>query len=116
MTAAATAAGPPGLLYRPALITPAEERTLIRLLEAAPAWHEVKFRGQTARRRALSFGGRYLTQGRRLLPAPALPPDLAGVRDRMVAAACQGLGPELALAGRAPEQFALCTALSYPPG
>src|SRR5215831_18150673 len=107
---------PPGFLYVAELVTPAEERALCAWFTASPAWNEVTFRGQTARRRAMSFGARYLTQGRKLTPAPPLPPELAVVRDRMVQAARAGLGPELALAGRTPEDFALCTALHYPPG
>lgn len=75
------------------------------------------FRGQTARRRVLSFGARYLPQARRLMPAPPLPPELLGHRDRMVEAACAGLGRDLVLAGgRTAADFALCTALRYPAG
>jgi alkylated DNA repair dioxygenase AlkB len=88
---------------------------LLAWFAASPAWNAVTFRGQTARRRAMSFGARYLAQGRRLLPAPPLPPELARYRDRMVQAACAGLGDALALAGRTPADFALCTALHYPP-
>ena len=107
---------PSGFLYVPELISPAEERTLLAWFAASPDWNEVRFRGQTARRRAMAFGARYLTQGRRLIPAPRLPPELAAYRDRMVEAACIGLGRELSLAGRTPADFALCTALHYPPG
>jgi alkylated DNA repair dioxygenase AlkB len=108
--------GPPGFLYVPDLIAPAEERALLAWFAASPAWNEVTFRGQTARRRAMSFGARYLTQGRRLMAAPPLPPELVVYRDRMVEAACASLGRELTLAGRTPADFALCTALHYPPG
>ena len=106
---------PPGFLYVANLITPGEERALVEWFAHAAAWYEVKFRGQTARRRAMAFGARYLTQGRRLLPAPPLPPELAPYRDRMVDAACAGLGRNLMLAGLLPTDFALCTALDYPP-
>jgi alkylated DNA repair dioxygenase AlkB len=121
MRAAATvappaAAVPPGFLYVPDLVTPAEERALLAWFAAAPAWNEVTFRGQTARRRAMSFGARYLAQGRQLVPAPPLPRELATYRDRMIEAACAGLGRELALTGRRAADFALCTALRYPPG
>lgn len=64
----------------------------------------------------MSFGARYLAQGRRLLPAAPLPSILGPYRDRMVEAACAGLGRDLALAGRTSADFALCTALCYPPG
>ena len=110
------APAPPGLLYVPELITPAEERPLIAWLAAAEAWQEVRFRGQVARRRVLSFGARYVTQGRRIEPAPPLPPALCPLRDRMVEAACQRLGPALTLAGRRPADFARCTVLHYAPG
>jgi alkylated DNA repair protein (DNA oxidative demethylase) len=114
--AAPTPAQPPGFLYVPELITRAEERDLLEWFTASPDWKLVTFRGQTARRRAMSFGARYLTQGRKLEPAPALPPELAVYRDRMVEAACAGLGRTAALAGRTIADFALCTALHYPPG
>jgi alkylated DNA repair dioxygenase AlkB len=104
----------PGFLYVADLITREEERALVEWLAHAPTWYEVKFRGQTARRRAMAFGARYLTQGRRLLPAPPLPPELAAYRDRMVDAACAGLGRKQILAGLLPTDFALCTALHYP--
>jgi alkylated DNA repair dioxygenase AlkB len=108
---------PPGFLYVPELITPTEEHALLTWFRRSPAWNEVRFRGQTARRRAMSFGARYLTQGRRLIEAPPLPPELVAYRDRMIAAARLGLGDGLALAGgRTPADFALCTALHYPPG
>jgi alkylated DNA repair dioxygenase AlkB len=107
---------PPGFLYVPELVAQAEERALLTWFAASPAWNDVTFRGQTARRRAMSFGARYLTQGRRLVAAPPLPPELAGYRDRMVEAACAGLGRGLALEGRTSADFALCTALHYPPG
>jgi alkylated DNA repair dioxygenase AlkB len=108
---------PSGSFYLPDLISSAEERALLAWFAASPDWKEVTFRGQTARRRAISFGARYLTQGRRLTPAPPLPPELAVFRDRMIDAACSGLGCELALAGgRTAADFALCTALHYPPG
>ena len=114
--AAPAAARPPGFLYVPELITRAEERALLDWFAASADWKLVTFRGQTARRRAMSFGARYLTQGRRLEPAPALPPELAVYRDRMVEAACEGLGRTVALAGRTIADFALCTALHYPSG
>ena len=116
MTAPAGDAEPAGFLYVPELITAVEERALLDWFAASPDWKVVTFRGQTARRRAMSFGARYLTQGRKLEPAPELPPELAVYRDRMVEAACAGLGRELALAGRTIADFALCTALHYPPG
>jgi len=116
MTAPAGDAAPAGFLYVPELITAVEERALLDWFAASPDWKLVTFRGQTARRRAMSFGARYLTQGRRLEPAPELPPELAVYRDRMVEAACAGLGRELALAGRSIADFRLCTALHYPPG
>jgi len=104
----------PGFLYVANLITPTEERALVEWFAHAAGWYDVKFRGQTARRRAMAFGARYLTQGRRLLPAAPLPPELGAYRDRMVDGACAGLGREQTLAGLLPTDFALCTALHYP--
>ncbi len=115
MSSRATLA-PPGLLYVPDLITPDEERAMLDWLRAAPGWQEVRFRGQIARRRILSFGVRYVTQGRTVEPAPPLPPELTWMRDRMVTTTCARLGDELALAGRAVADFALCTVLRYAPG
>jgi DNA oxidative demethylase len=112
----ASPTSPAGLLYLPALITHDEERTLLAWLAASSDWQEVRFRGQLARRRVLSFGARYVTQGRRVEPAPPLPPELSRLRDRMVDAACARLGPALVLAGRARDDFALCTVLRYAPG
>jgi alkylated DNA repair dioxygenase AlkB len=109
-------AAPSGFAYVPELITAEEERTLLSWLAASHEWRDVVFRGQRALRRALSFGARYLTQGRSLSPAPPLPTELAGYRDRMVEAAVARLGPELALAGRTTADFSLCTALQYPQG
>ena len=114
--AAAGGIEPAGFFYAPELITRDEERALLDWFASSPEWKLVTFRGQTARRRAMSFGARYLSQGRRLEPAPELPPELAVYRDRMVEAACAGLGRELALAGRTVADFRLCTALHYPPG
>jgi alkylated DNA repair dioxygenase AlkB len=110
------AAWPSGFFYLAELISPAEERALLAWFASAPAWNEVTFRGQTARRRVMSFGARYLAQGRQLVPAPPLPRELATYRDRMIEAACAGLGRDLALTGRRAADFALCTALRYPPG
>src|SRR4051812_30432861 len=107
---------PPGLLYLPELITRDEERAVVYWLAASSDWREVRFRGQVARRRVLSFGARYLSQGRRVEPAPTMPTELSLLRDRMVVAACAQLGPQLALAGRSPADFALCTVLHYAPG
>jgi alkylated DNA repair protein (DNA oxidative demethylase) len=107
---------PSGFAYVPELISPKEEGDLLSWLTASGDWQDVVFRGQTALRRAMSFGARYLTQGRRLSPAPPLPIELARYRDRMVEAAIARLGRELTLAGRTPAGFALCTALQYPPG
>ena len=107
---------PVGFAYVPDLITPDEEAALLAWFVTSPDWNEVTFRGQTARRRAMSFGARYLAQGKRLIPAPPLPPALVIHRDRMVEAACAALGRDLVLAGQTRDDFALCTALHYPPG
>jgi len=116
MVARAAAEVPPGFLYVPDLVSPMEERALLAWFAAAPAWNEVTFRGQTARRRAMSFGARYLVQARQMVPAPPLPPVLATYRDRMIQVARAGLGRDLVLAGLRATDFALCTALHYPPG
>jgi alkylated DNA repair protein (DNA oxidative demethylase) len=107
---------PSGFVYVPELITPAEERDLLAWFVTSSDWNDVTFRGQTARRRAMSFGARYLAQGKKLIPAPALPPELIIHRDRMLAAACVALGRDVVLAGKVRDDFALCTALHYPPG
>lgn len=106
----------PGFLYTPQLITRDEEASLVAWLASTPGWNEVIFRGQRARRRAMSYGARYLAQGRQLIPAPPLPPALAGYRDRMIDAACAGLGRALVLAGQDKSDFTLSTALHYPAG
>ena len=114
--AAAQPARPVGFVYVPELITPGEEHVLLAWFVTSSGWNEVTFRGQTARRRAMSFGARYLAQGKRLIPAPPLPPELVIHRDRMLDAAYAALGRDVVLAGQTRDDFALCTALHYPPG
>jgi len=116
VAAAPEPAQPPGFAYVPEVVTAAEERALLAWFATSSGWNEVTFRGQTARRRAMSFGARYLAQGKRLIPAPPLPPELVVYRDRMLEAACAALGQQLALAEQRRDAFALCTALHYPPG
>ena len=95
---------PAGLLYRPELVTEAEERSLVAAFEAGD-WEEVRMRGQTALRTVRHFGHRYDYEGWRLVPAEALPDSVAWLRERAAA-----------LAEVAAEDFTETLVTRYPPG
>lgn len=98
---------PESLIYvRGFLKTEAQGRLRARL-EAIPAeeWERVRFRGNVARRRKLSFGVSYQPDSREIRPAPALPPYLAELRDEATAALGLPAAP-----------FAQASVQWYPPG
>ena len=98
------AAPPPGLLYRPGFLTPNDERALVAEIETYP-FHEVRMRGQAARRTVIHFGWDYDYEGWKVHPTTPPSPLLAGLRDRCAAAA--EIAPESL------EQFLVAR---YPPG
>jgi alkylated DNA repair dioxygenase AlkB len=102
---ARTAAEPPaGLVYRPELVGADEERALLAALDEI-AFHEVRMRGQVARRTVRHFGLDYDYESYRLTPAEPPPPAIEPVRARCAA-----------LAGRESAELAQILVSRYPPG
>jgi alkylated DNA repair dioxygenase AlkB len=73
---------PEGFLYHPGFLTPEEEASLIERIRELPL-AEAKYREFTARRRTVSYGGKYDFSRQRLDEAPALPPVLLPLRDKV---------------------------------
>jgi alkylated DNA repair dioxygenase AlkB len=110
---------PPGFAYQPAFMSPLEVWQTLAGIEAergtaARAWESVRFRGRTASRQSLSYGGEYQPTRRTVEAAPALPPWLVSLRDRALDAACAALGHELVLGSRSPEDFSQVIVWRYP--
>jgi alkylated DNA repair dioxygenase AlkB len=95
---------PEGLRYEPGFLTLDEERELVRRLEAAPL-APMQYRQFQARRRVVSYGGRYDFSAQRLEAAAPMPPWLEPVRLRAAA-----------WAGVAPERFTHALLAEYSPG
>jgi len=95
---------PKGLLYRPALLTPAEHDELSALVSAM-TYDEVVMRGQAAKRGVVHLGFLYGYESWELRPGPEIPPELYWLRDRC--------GDLAAVPGEAFDE-ALVT--RYPPG
>ena len=75
---------PEGFVYRPDLVTEAEERDLAARLAVLP-FEPFRFRGFEGRRRVISFGRKYDFNGPGLVEADAIPGWLIPVRDRAAA-------------------------------
>lgn len=75
---------PDGMVYQREFLTPGEEAALVELLAHLPL-EEMRYKGYTARRRALSFGGQYDFDANRLQPAAPLPPALESLRRKVAA-------------------------------
>lgn len=82
---------PEGLRYQPDLISPDEERELVRQLQPLP-FKEFEFQGYLGKRRVVSFGWRYDFNERELQKAEDMPEFLLPLRRK--AAEFAGLGPE----------------------
>jgi DNA oxidative demethylase len=96
---------PEGLVYRPDFLSPSGERALLASIEQLD-FHEIRMRGQTARRTARHFGYDYdYERYGRLVPGDPLPPWLAELRD-----SCAGL------AGLEAAKLAQALVQRYPPG
>jgi alkylated DNA repair dioxygenase AlkB len=95
---------PPGLLYQLSFLTEDEERELIAEIETYP-FHEVRMRGQVARRTVIHFGWDYDYEGWKVHPTTPPSPRLAALRDRCAAVA--------GVAAESLEQFLVAR---YPPG
>jgi alkylated DNA repair dioxygenase AlkB len=100
----ASPAWPEGFLYQAGFLTPEEEASLlasIRELPLSPA----KYREFTAKRRTASYGGKYDFSRQRLEEAPALPPCLTPLRDKVAR-----------WVGIAPDKFVHGLVTEYQPG
>jgi alkylated DNA repair protein (DNA oxidative demethylase) len=95
---------PEGLVYRPELIDPAEEQKVLALL-AGIELHEVRMRGQTARRTVRHYGYDYGYESWELTPTDPLPSTLEWLRARCAR-----------LAGLEPDALAQTLVSRYPPG
>jgi len=74
-------AGPRGLGYRPDLIDAAFEAELLVHVRALP-FTEFRFHGYVGKRRVVSFGWRYDFDAESVVPGPAIPPFLLGLREK----------------------------------
>ena len=79
---------PPGFKYQANLLSPDDERELVRQIESLP-FKEFEFQGFLGKRRVVSFGWRYDFNDRALQRADDIPPFLLPLRQR--AAAFAGL-------------------------
>ena len=97
-------AGPEGLVYRPALIGPAEERALVARIAGLPL-KPFEFHGYLGKRRVTYFGWRYDHNGAGLGPAAAIPDWLLPLREAVAG-----------FAGLAPERLVQALVTEYEPG
>jgi alkylated DNA repair protein (DNA oxidative demethylase) len=95
---------PDGLVYRPGFITPAEEDTLVSLIESLDL-HPVKMRGQESRRTVRHFGYAYGYESWDVASGDPIPPPLLWLRDRCAQ-----------FAGVETDQLAHVLASRYPEG
>ena len=73
---------PDGLLYRCDVVSVREESELLEAIHALPL-REAQYKEWTAKRRILSYGGRYDFSEGELLPAAPVPAFLFGLRARL---------------------------------
>jgi alkylated DNA repair dioxygenase AlkB len=95
---------PPGFAYRPDFLTPEEEDAVLAGVRGLD-YHDVKMRGQVARRRTMHFGWTYGYETWRIEPGPPIPDFLLGLRKRAGA-----------LAGASAEDLVEVLVTQYPPG
>jgi alkylated DNA repair dioxygenase AlkB len=81
---------PEGFIYRPDLVTPAEETELIDRFQTLD-FKPFEFHGYFGNRRTVSFGWRYDFAASRVQPAPGIPEFLLPLRDQTAAFA--GISP-----------------------
>ncbi len=89
--AASGPALPDGMVYELDFLSLEEEAALIAVMQSLPLT-EMNYRGYTARRRVVSYGGKYDFQAHRLEPSLPLPPQLEPLRAKV--AAWLGVAPE----------------------
>ena len=95
---------PEGLLYRPELITAAEERQVLGRLETMEL-RTITMHGQTARRTVRHFGLDYGYESWTLVPTDPFPDELRWLQERAAS-----------LAGVDPDRFRQILVTRYPPG
>jgi alkylated DNA repair dioxygenase AlkB len=74
--------GPEGLLYRAGFLSAAEEEELLRVFAALPL-EEAHYKEWRAKRRIVSYGGRYDFNENELQPAGPVPSFLHAMRERL---------------------------------
>ena len=72
---------PPGFVYKPDFLTAEEEHGVLAGVTALE-FHDVKMRGQVARRRTTHFGWTYGYETWRIEPGPPIPDFLLALRGR----------------------------------
>src|SRR5215475_12994999 len=75
-------AGPPGFTYAPQFLSGAQEAQLLEVIRTLP-FEEAHYKEWRARRRIVSFGGRYDFTHQELTRAPAIPEFLLPLRARL---------------------------------
>ena len=79
---AASPAGPPRFTYAPQFLRVAEEAQLLEAISTLP-FEEAQYKEWRARRRIVSFGGRYDFTHQGLTPGPPIPQFLQPLRARL---------------------------------
>src|SRR6516225_1067022 len=79
---AASPAGPPGFTYDPQFLSIAEEAQLLEVIRTLP-FEEAQYKEWRARRRIVSFGGRYDFTHQELTDGPPIPEFLQPLRARL---------------------------------
>jgi DNA oxidative demethylase len=95
---------PPGFVYRPDFLTAEKEHAVLAGVTALD-FHDVKMRGQVARRRTTHFGWTYGYETWRIEPGPPIPDFLLALRGRAAE-----------LGGVAAEDLVEVLATHYPEG
>jgi len=75
---------PEGMRYEPCFLTAAEEVELIAFVQSLPL-QNMDYKGFTARRRVVSYGGKYDFGANRLEAAAPIPPELEALREKIAA-------------------------------
>jgi alkylated DNA repair dioxygenase AlkB len=75
---------PDGFAYQRDFLTAPEEAELLSIVQTLPL-KEAQYREWSARRRVMSFGGRYDFTHHELTPAPEIPPFLFPLREKIAA-------------------------------
>jgi alkylated DNA repair dioxygenase AlkB len=73
---------PAGFTYRTEFLTAAEEAALLEIFATLP-FQEAKYKQFTAKRRIVTYGGRYDFSSNELLPAGPIPEFLYALRERI---------------------------------